>query len=307
MRWTKQMLTIMPQPSKQQRQVHRQFLRREKMYESKFYRVFFAILARQYREAGKIYPEPYIVNPNDYRSAIMNVYQTCVPSEAEITWQYYVTPLTSDRKDFFDDLAALLGFDIPDGEHIRLWRRLTNEWLEVNILTKIQGIAQTTQRAIAKVIQQGLDEGLSEYEIGKYIREQSKGEINQYRARMIGRTEVVMSLNQGRHMAMVASNLEWTHKWVDTLDERTRTSHRIVSNGKPIPLLEPYTVPIIKDKGIIGTEPARYPGDPTLSAGNVINCRCTEVFEVVRDAAGRPKRKVITPRPISMGQLVEAI
>jgi len=295
----------MPPPNKQQRIQHRQFLQREKMYESRFYRLFFGILARQYRSAAKIYPEPYIVNPNDYRAAIMKVYETCVPSEAEITWEYYVVPLTSERKDFFDDLAALLGFDIPSGEHVRLFRRLTAEWLDVNILTKITEIAKTTQRAIAKVIQKGLDEGLGEYEMAKYIREQSKGEINQYRARMIARTEVVMSLNQGRHMAMVASNLEWTHKWVDTLDERTRTSHRIVSQGRPIPLLEPYKVPIIKDKRIIGTEPARYPGDPTLSAGNVINCRCTEVFEVVRDAAGRPKRKVISPKPISMAQLVE--
>ena len=295
----------MPQPTKSQRQVHRQFLARQKVYESKYIRVFLAILSREYREAAKAYPEPYIVNPNDYRKGIMNVYATCVPAEAQIAWDYYVTPLTADRKDFFDDLAALLGFDIPEGEHIRLWRRLTGEWLDVNILTKIQGIASTTQRHIAKIIQQGIADGLGEREIAAGIRANATGEFNQYRSRLIARTETIMAMNQGRNMAMVSSNLEWQKKWVDTKDERTRMSHRLEAQKPFIPLDQPYNLAIVKKKRIVGYEPARYPGDPTLSAGNICDCRCTEVFEVVRDAAGRPKRKVISPKPISMAQLVE--
>lgn len=295
----------MPQPTKQQRQVHRKFLRRQKIYEAKYVRVFLAILSRQYRQAAKLYPEPYIVNPNDYRSAVVNVYTTCVPNEAQIAWDYYVVPLTSDQKDFFDDLASLLGFDIPSGEHIRLWRRLTGEWLDVNILTKIQGIAQTTQRHIAKVIQQGLNEGLGEREISALIRSKETGEFNQYRSRLIARTETIMAMNQGRHMAMVSSNLEWQKKWVDTKDERTRLSHRLEAQKPFIPLRQDYNLAIVKQKRIVGHEPARYPGDPTLSAGNICDCRCTEVFEVVRDAAGRPKRKTGTPIRMPAQQMVE--
>lgn len=285
----------MPKPTKSDRKVHAQFLARQKAYEAKYVRIFFSILSKQYKAAAKIYPEHYVVSPNDYRAAIVNVYSTCVPNEAKIAWDYYVVPLTSDQKDFFDDLASLLGFDIPSGEHIRLWRSLTAQWLDVNILTKIQGIAQTTQRAIAKVIQQGLDEGLGEREIAKYIQEQAGGEINQYRSRLIARTETVMAMGTGRRWSMLSSGLRWLHKWVDTADERTRTSHRIIANEDWIPIEEDYILEVIKDGGIIGQETARFPGDPKLSPGNICNCRCCETFQVDRDAAGRPKKRTGTP------------
>lgn len=295
----------MPQPTKKQRQVHLEFLLRQKVYEAKYIPIFFAILSRQYSEAAKIYPEHYIVNPNDYRAAIVNVYSTCIPNEAEIAWNYYVVPLTSDKKDFFDDLAALLGFDIPAGEHIRLWRSISAQWIEVNILSKIQGIASTTQRAIAKIIEQGIADGLSERDIGKAIQAQSNGEVNQHRSVLIARTETIMAMNKGRRLAMFSSNLEWLKKWLDTKDERTRTSHRIVANENPRPLEEVYQVPIIKNKAIIGKEPAECPGDPKLSAGNICNCRCCETYEVQRDAAGRPKKK--TGVPIRVDALVATI
>lgn len=282
----------MPQPTKQQRQVHREFLLRQKRYEAKYIRIFLAILSRQYRQAAKIYPEPYIVNPNDYRSAIVNVYLTCIPTEAQIAWDYYVVPLTKDKKDFFDDLASLLGFDIPEGEFIRFWRSISQQWIDVNILTKIRGMAQTTQRAIAKVIQTGIDEGLSEREIAKSIREQSKGEVNQYRSVLIARTETIMAMNKGRRLAMFSSNLLWNKKWVDTKDNRTRLSHRLVANKPPIPLDEPY---ILVNPENNSTVQAECPGDPTLPADEVCNCRCCESYEVQRDANGRPKRKTGTP------------
>lgn len=282
-------------PSRQDRQIHRAFLRRQKAYEAKYRRVFLAILAKQYRAAASQYPMPYVVNPNDYRSAIVSVYMTCIPAEAQIAWDYYVVPLTADQKDFFDDLASLLGFDIPAGEHIRLWRRISSEWLEVNILSKIQGIARTTQRAIAKIIESAISEGLGERDIAKSIREQSKGEVNQYRSTLIARTETISAMNKGRRLAMFSSNLLWNKRWLDTPDERTRTSHRIVADENPRPLDEPYNVPIIPG---VGTELADCPGDPRLSAGNICNCRCCETFEVQRDAQGKPRRKTGTPLQI---------
>lgn len=285
----------MAAPTKSQRQVHREFLRRQKIYEAKYYPIFLAILARQYRQAAALYPNPYQVNPNDYRSAIINIYAYVTPIEAEICWNYYVAPLTSDRKDYFDDIASLLGFDIPSGEHIRLWRQITQQWVDVNILSKIREISQTTQRAIAKIIQQGLEEGLSENKMSQYIREQAKGSINQWRARNIARTESVMAMGTGRRMSMFTSNLIWDKKWVDTKDERTRTAHKKVALEDWRPLEEDYVLDIIKNKRVVGKEPARFPGDPNLSAGNVCFCRCVEVYQVQRDASGRPRRRTGTP------------
>lgn len=295
----------MPKPTRQDRRMHRQFLLRQKKYEAKYVRVFLAILSKQYKEASNAYPEPYRVNPNDYKKAIENVYITCLPAEAQIAWDYYVVPLTSDTKDIFDNLADLLGFTLPDGEYIRFWRSISQEWLSVNILTKIQGIANTTQRAIGKIIQRGVDEGLSATEISREIRKESNGEVNKNRAMLIARTETIMAMNRGRRMSMYTSNLVWDKKWVDTADERTRTSHRRVANEDYRPLDEPYMLDIIERMAVVGQEPAECPGDPNLSAGNVCNCRCTETYQVQRDATGRPRRKRDVPLQVS--QLAELI
>lgn len=293
----------MPQPTKQDRRIHAAFLRRQKVYENRYIRRFMAILARQYREASNAYPAPYTVNPNDYRQVLFDLYTTALPSEARIAWETYVTPLLSEQKDFFDDIAAILGFDIPKGEHIRLWRDISREWLSVNILTKIQGLARTTQRAIAKIIESAISEGLSLSDTAKRIQKEANGEINRSRAIMIARTESIQAMGKGRRIAMFTSNLAYEKKWIDTRDERTRLSHRDIANADPIPLEEPYILNTIDG----GTEPADYPGDPKLSAANVINCRCAENFIVMRDANGRPKRKNTPPIKISAAEFSELI
>ena len=56
-------------------------------------------------------------------------------------------------------------------------------------------------------------------------------------------------------------------RWVATDDDRTRPSHR-QADGQEVPFDQPF---------IVGGEKLMYPGDPSGSAGNVINCRCTVV------------------------------
>ncbi|MFJ9720012.1 phage minor head protein [Streptomyces sp. NPDC101213] len=54
-------------------------------------------------------------------------------------------------------------------------------------------------------------------------------------------------------------------RWVAVLDDRTRDAHRD-ADGQEVPLDAPFEV---------GGETLRFPGDPTGSPGNVINCRCS--------------------------------
>src|SRR5690606_33278135 len=145
--------------TRQQRIIHRQFLHRADQHERRYARRFLSVLARQYREAAEAYPSPYVVNPNDYRAPLIQLYATVLPQEAKVAWDMYVKPLAGDRKDFFDDLMSIIGVNVPEGEFIRLWRDVSREWLSVNILTKINNIAQTTQRAIAKVVEVAINEG----------------------------------------------------------------------------------------------------------------------------------------------------
>lgn len=287
--------------SRQQRLIHRAFLRRADQHERRYARRFLSVLSKQYREAAAAYPEPYTVNPDDYRPVLMQLYTTVLPQEAKVAWDMFVKPLAGDRKDFFDDLMAILGVNVPEGEFIRLWRDVSREWLSINILTKINNIAATTQRAIAKVVERAINEGSSIQEISKAIRDQSNGEINRNRAIMIARTETISSMNKGRRLSMYTSNLLWNKKWIDTPDERTRLSHRLIAQEDYRPLDSEYW--LVDGNGSL--EPADCPGDPQLSPGNIINCRCCETYEVQRDAAGRPVRR--NQPPAEVGELVEMI
>lgn len=267
---------------------HRQFLQRHGVYERRYARKFLAILKRQYKEAAAVYPEPYYVNPDDYKQVLIQLYSTVLPREAEQCWNDYVKPLAGDRKDFFDDLMSILGITTTDGEWIRIWRDTAREWLNLNILSKIQGIAQTTQRAIAKVIEDKLNQPTTSIaEISKGIRDAGNGEVNRYRSIMIARTETLAAMNKGRRLSQFSSGLLWNRKWIDTPDKRTRLSHRAIAQEDFRPMDQPYW--LVNNTGTL--EAGFYPGDPQLSAENVINCRCTEIYEVVRDASGRPVRR----------------
>lgn len=287
--------------TRQARILHKQFLTRHSQYERRYARRFLTILSRQYREAAAAYPEPYTVNQDDYRPVYEQLYHTIIPAEASQAWADFVRPLTADQKDFFDDLASILGFSVPEGEFIRIWRDIAREWTAVNILTRIREVSQTTQRAIAKVIERAINEGSSVREISRAIQAEARGEINRNRSVLIARTETIGAMNRGRRLSMYTSNLLWNKQWIDTPDNRTRMSHRAISREDPRPLDEPYW--LITPSGTM--EPANYPGDPQLSAANVINCRCTEVYEVQRDAAGRPIRR--NGGPIQVQEALEVI
>src|SRR5690606_13978322 len=154
-------------------------------------RRFLSELANQYRGASEAYPNSKAVNPDDYRPILIQLYTTALPQEAKVSWDMYVTPSAGERNGFFYDLMSVRGVNVPEGEFIRLWRDVSREWLTVNILTKINNIAQTTQRAIAKVVESAINEGSSIEQISREIRQQSQGEVNRHRSVVIARTETI--------------------------------------------------------------------------------------------------------------------
>jgi len=55
-------------------------------------------------------------------------------------------------------------------------------------------------------------------------------------------------------------------EWIASFDDRTREAHAIAGSGNPIPHSEAF---------LVGGDFMQYPGDPSGSAENVINCRCS--------------------------------
>lgn len=100
----------------------------------------------------------------------------------------------------------------------------------------------------------------------------------QVRAERIARTETTGAYNAGSQQAF-AEEQAAVKTWLCAPDERTRDAH-LEANGSVVAIDEPFYV---------DGEPLMYPGDPSGSAGNVINCRCTmiagESTEQVREIA----------------------
>jgi uncharacterized protein with gpF-like domain len=100
------------------------------------------------------------------------------------------------------------------------------------------------------------------------------------RSATVARTESGAALNAGQ-LAGAAYLQDTTGRILTkvwrALDEpgRTRDAH-LAADGQRQPLTVPFTV---------GGERLMYPGDPSGSAGNVINCRCELKFTAPRETA----------------------
>jgi uncharacterized protein with gpF-like domain len=145
------------------------------------------------------------------------------------------------------------------------------QWSQTNAAKKVVKVSATTETRINRAVSYGIQNGLTRAEIGKRIVEKTGESIGAVRAHVIARTEVhaaslVASFESAKSIGAV------TKEWVATEDARTREDHGEV-DGDVVAMNEPFLVPSTD-----GEEPMMYPGDPSASAGNVINCRCVLVY-----------------------------
>lgn len=272
----------------------REFLLRHREQEGIYYLKFRAILNRQYRNAAKKYEETGLFDPSsiqmsDLEPTYRRLYTVNTIREASIEWSVNVLPLLKElrksltagmqTKDLIDDLAELLGFN-NNGRIISVWRELLEDYLNIRILTRIQNVTNTTRDRIARIIEQGVNEGMSSQDIARRIRNEAR--LNRVRSRAIARTEITSAMNQGKYLAVSSSNLQYQKIWSNTIDNRTRNAHLAMTDANAIDLIDDF---------IVGGEYMAYPGDVRASARNLVNCRCVLAFQVKRDSRGRPIRK----------------
>lgn len=91
----------------------------------------------------------------------------------------------------------------------------------------------------------------------------------------IARTETVSAYNFASISAWKQSGQVGAKQWLTAEDDAVRDWHREV-DGKSVPLDASFSV---------GPDQLDFPGDPRGSAGNIINCRCTLVADVVASDA----------------------
>ena len=134
---------------------------------------------------------------------------------------------------------------------------------------KITQVTRTTMDDIKRVINAGITEGLSEKLIGQAILDIAPTK-SASRAQTIARTEAHASANYAAQETAASTGIEMRRQWVTAIDDRTRDDHAQV-DGQIVGMNEPF---------IVGGEELMYPGDPSGSAEQVVNCRCAVVFIV---------------------------
>jgi HK97 family phage portal protein len=89
--------------------------------------------------------------------------------------------------------------------------------------------------------------------------------LSPVRAERIARTEVLGTLNEAALDTYAGSGEVAAKEWLAIQDDRTRDEH-IEADGQTVGLADGF---------IVGSETLQFPGDPSGSPGNIINCRCT--------------------------------
>jgi hypothetical protein len=148
-----------------------------------------------------------------------------------------------------------------------------NKYIRLYAGRKVVEVDSVTKARIARLVQKGIDEGWSQTETAQAIRE--AGLIDSaYRSNVIARTESHAAANAGSLESAQESGVVQEKEWIFTEDERTRDGtesefdHTNVAN---VPVDQPF---------IVSGEELMYPGDPSGSAGNIINCRCAVGYVV---------------------------
>jgi HK97 family phage portal protein len=135
---------------------------------------------------------------------------------------------------------------------------------------KVSKVNKTTREAIARNLRQGLEsgEGLPQ------LTDRIEGVLDTSRGRAgnIARTQVSGAVSAGRHAGMVEAGVE-KKAWLTAGDDVVRDTHREagIKYKAGIPIDEAF---------VVGGEELMYPGDPSGSPAEIINCRCVQLARI---------------------------
>lgn len=139
------------------------------------------------------------------------------------------------------------------------------------VQNRLSGVGDEVWEDIRNELLDGMHDGDSVEQIAARIS--NLANFEETRARRIARTEIHAASESGSLAQMEFMGYDKgtvTKEWVSTRDGRTRETHRF-ANGQTVEMTESF---------LVGLSHLQFPGDPTGAPGEIINCRCTTIFEV---------------------------
>lgn len=168
---------------------------------------------------------------------------------------------------------------IPLETIFKVFDKAVQKFIASTVAKKVVGISLVTEKKIRNIIKMAEAAGASIEDIAKRIDGLYLDQIIPNRSEVIARTEVISASNAGNAYAADQTGLKLKKTWLATRDERTRETHDTV-DGQERPKTDYYDV---------GNVQLLFPGDPEGIAETekdlakeVIQCRCTEVYEVIK-------------------------
>lgn len=189
------------------------------------------------------------VSTKEVTAVLQALYEACGSVEAQLT---------------YDRLTPAVKALAPPAVVSRWGQRLRG-FITGEGAAAIKGITETTRKVVREVLNEAAAAGDGVKVAAKKLRDKVAG-LAKERATAIVRTELVAAANVGSLIGAQATGLALEKFWIATPGLRTRPEHA-AADGQGAPLQDGFF--------IVGGEPARYPGDPMLSAGMRINCRCS--------------------------------
>jgi HK97 family phage portal protein len=171
------------------------------------------------------------------------------------------------------ELGSAADFALPPMEAVNFMARRQEA---------IKGINQETSDRLNATLQEGLLAGESQEKLADRVRSEFVY-CDQVRAERIAATETGIAVNSGRFVGLQEAGVE-KKAWLTSHLENTRTGHKAAERdyAAGIPLEDTFRV--IGPDGTV--DQMLHPGDPSASAGNVINCRC--ILLSVHDSSPGP-------------------
>lgn len=170
------------------------------------------------------------------------------------------------------NVPGYMSLDDPGDDDVA---RIATQFLKNNG-NRADSVADTTISLARQTVASGIEAGMTPSKIASLLRDTVGGTMSDYRARMIARTETAAAYNFA-NLEMASTIEESTGKlnkvWVAATDERVRDTHA-EADGQSVALDEAFEV---------GSSSMQHPGDPNGDAEEVINCRCTMIYEPVED------------------------
>lgn len=149
------------------------------------------------------------------------------------------------------------------------WTARLRRYITTEGATSIRAISETIRKRVRAVLVGAAETGLGVVEAAALLRSEV-ATFSRMEAVAIVRTELIGASNFGSLLGAQATGLKLRKVWLATPGARTRPSHRAA--GGQTATLEGFFV--------VGQSLGRYPGDPLLSAGERIRCRCTVTYEL---------------------------